>query len=244
MARQFSLKVQDKVNKGWRKEAQKLGQLWDVTRNGTVVLTNQPYVLQRWTRSADIEFPPLADVFRVRGDRKKLKIGDQFIGKDIESKREQSALTERYTLVAMRLLHDNIVVKTDKACKIFRPNQIGDFGEDIPYSLQTVKKNRKVLVQNPTTHVWSFDDVDESSATTAWCGLTLSRYFDYRLPVPTPQSTQATGWIVGLGLLNGVTFRTDDIVVDPDDNWYRVDRAEFRSSGAFVNILHATQVKA
>lgn len=246
MARQFALKVQDKVNKGWRKEAQKLGQLWDVTRDGTTILTNQPYVMLRWTRSSDIEFPPLADVYRARGDRKKLKIGDQFVGKDIESKREQVATAERYTLVAMRLLHDNICIKTDKLCKIYRPYQLGDFGDtNIPYSLQTVKKNRKVLTQDGSTKAWSFvEATSDSDGTPVWCGLSLSRYYDYRLHEPTPQSSQATGWIVGLGLLNGVLFQEDDIVVDADDNLYRIDRAEYKFSGAFVNILHATRVKA
>lgn len=245
MARQFSLKVQDKVNKGWRKEAQKLGQLWDVSRDGTTILTNQPYVVSRWTRSADIEFPPLADVYRARGDRKKLKIGDQLIGKDVESKREQDATSERYTLVAMRLLHDNIFIKTDKLCKIWRPFQVGDFGESVPYSLQTVKKNRKVLTQDGSTKVWSFEEASsDDDGTFVWCGLSLSRYYDYRLHEPTPQSTQATGWIVGIGLLDGVLFQEDDIVVDADDNWYRIDRAEYKVAGAFVNILHATRVKA
>src|SRR5438552_1860572 len=120
---QFALKVQKKYSKGWRKEAKHLGQLWDIVRNYTTIATDAFYYITRYNKLAEVEMDPISYIYKIRGDRAPLKIGDQLVGKDPASVYEGSALLERYTIVSMRLLKNNIGIRTDDLIAIYRPNQ-------------------------------------------------------------------------------------------------------------------------
>lgn len=239
MPRHFARKVQDKYDKGWRKEAAKLGQLWDVYRNDVRIAENIFYIVTKWSDGKDIEAEKGTDFYRARGTRRILQINDQLVGKDVASKHEQSALNERYTLISMRLLRDNIVIKTDTPCKIYRPTMVAEAGcVENPYSEQTVL-NSPVLTR--TGGAWGWGPVG-SPGTAIWCNIVSALPTDYAIPDPVPTTTRSQGWTIAFQLTPGVGLTEGDMIVDDRNNWYRIQRADSSSAGAFLNQMRCTKV--
>lgn len=245
MAKQFALKIQDKYSKGWRKEAQHLGQLWDVERSGVVVKSNYYAILTHWAKTPDVEMADVSFIYRAQGDRAPLKIGDMLIGKDVASKREQNATNERYTVVSMRLLRPNIVIRTDELCKVYRPSQTTIAG-DVPASYNwNTPPNSDQLGYDPTTGIWSFypQPLPTGIVGQVWANVLLGQSGTYDIPSSTPLTVPSTGWLISLGLLNGVTFREGDTFVDSDGDWYRIDKPYYQIEAASVIQMYATRLR-
>ena len=239
MPRQFALKVQDKYDKGWRKEASKLGQLWDVYRDDVLIAANVFYMLTKWNRGQDIEAEKGTNFYRARGTRKFLQIGDQLVGKDVASKREQSALLERHTIVGMRLLRDNIAIRTEWACKIYRPTMVAETGcVENPYSFQTVL-NSPVLERTGSTWAWA---PAGSDGTEIWCDINTALPTDYAIPDPVPTTTRSQGWTISFHLLPGVELAEGDMIVDSLGNWFRIQRMDKQFAAASLYQMGCTKV--
>lgn len=245
MPRQFALKIQDKYSKGWRKEAQHLGQLWDIERAGSIIKSNFSAILTHWGKSADIEMADISFIYRAQCDRAPLKIGDMLLGKDVASKREQNATSERYTVVSMRLLRPNIVIRTDERCTVFRPTQRTLAG-DVPTSYNwNIPPNSDQLAFDPVLAQWAFypQPVASSLVNFVWANILLGHHGTYDIPSTTPLTVPSTGWIISLGLLKGVTFREGDTFVDADGDFYRVDRPYTQVEAASVAQIYATRLR-
>ena len=237
--RKFADKVQRKISKGWRKEAQKLGQLWDIERNGVVIYRNKFYHLLRQHRaSEDIELDPVSFIYRIRGDRRYLQLGDQLVGRDAQSKTEMSSLLERYTVISLRLVHENIAIRTDDNFKVYRPQQTIVNG----YNFEHID-NMEVLTFNPMEGKWGWAPPG-TAPTGVWIGKSFGGAgHEPNVSPELPYGTPQTGWVLSLGLLNGITFRESDICVDSDGNRYIVDRPYYQRTGAVLNQLHATRLR-
>lgn len=250
-----ALRIQDKYDKGWRKEAAKLGQIFDVERNGEIVMNNQNFKISAWERNLDIEMDRgISWTYRVRGSRRNLLVGDVLIGKDVASKRQNDTTKEVYTIVSLRLLRDNIAARTDRIVNIFRPDQQNPITDTDPdYSYQNIN-NGLILARNLTTNLWSFipqiEDGDYEGAgysTQIRAGVTFGRSGEYHpdskdLPFDSPN----TGWTITCGLLEGVILQENDEIRDielPELNWFRVDRAYRQTNSAFVYQLRCTKMR-
>lgn len=240
---QFALKVQRHVSKGWRKEASKLGQLWDIVRNGQVVATKIPFIVTHWPKFQDIEMDPVSYIYRVRGNRKLLQMNDMLVGRDPASVYEGSALLEKYTVVSMRLLRDNIAIRTDELCQVYRPLQPLAAGL---YSVETPLINRQILARSPTSTMWAFVNPPApiNYITNINVGITTNSSAKFNQPSPVPLTTDAMGWVISFAILPGVVFKEGDIFIDSDEDWYRVDRPYYQLEGATLNQLRATRVRA
>jgi hypothetical protein len=241
----FADKVQRHISKGWRKEAEHLGQFFNIIRNGNTVATNLLIQIRRWAGLPDVEMEPNSYIYRIRCDRARFLIGDQIIGTEGATAYQNTTVLERYTIVAMRIMQENIGVRTDTACTIYRPIQMSMAGNVAPiYNIETIL-NAQILAMDPGTNTWAFypQPAPSNFLTTIWMGLTFGRLRDYIDPQPVPLSTHATGWMATSGLINGWTPRESDMILDPVGNWYRVDRPYYQFEASFVNQLHATRVR-
>lgn len=246
---QFALRIQKKVNRGWLKEAKKLGQLWDVERNGTVVAVNKPYIMQHYDKIKDIEHDPVSYTYRARGDRRLLKIGDYLVGKDIASTEEQSALLERFLVVGMRLLRETVVVRTDIRAKFYRApgfdtTSSGNFfgSDNCNYSIPATIESGLILSYNPSTLLWEYVAQPTANYSDVWIGLKFGGGGHWDNKPSLPDSTISTGWIVTCGLLTGIVLRESDIFQDEDGYIYRIDRPYRQKDSSHLYQMQATRM--
>lgn len=243
-----ALRIQDKIEKGWRKEAKKLGQLWDIERNGAVVLQDYTGIIERYESTKLIEIDTVSLTYKLRGPRRLLQIGDFLLGKEIASKRQMTAVGERYLLATMRLHRDNILVRADKNITIYRPQHVQLAGNNPPvYSIPNpiLASADQILARNTTTNVWSFRDPTSlvGYSTLIWAGITFGRAGEYPNNLRVPLTTPDEGWSITTSLFNGVTLVEGDFVVDADNSWYRIDRAYAQTNSGFVHQLRCTKMK-
>lgn len=254
-----ALRIQDKIDKGWRKEAGKLGQLWDVERNNSVVLTNQNYILQRWESPLDIETDLVSFAYKVRGSRRLLQINDILVGKEAASKRQNTTVGERYTIISMRLMRDTIAVRSNLKVRILRPNQPTLSGDQPPqYAIQNPLVNGDILVRRISDNVWLFVDPDVVGLSdeelllagydpTIWAGVTFGRAAEYAPFIQhfedVPMDTGNTGWVVSCRVFGSIVLRENDYVVTENGDWFRVDRPYEQRDSAFLNQLRCTKLR-
>ena len=261
-----ALRIQDKISKGWRKEAQKLAPLWNLERyaagetDPVVIKANIPARLKPWVRTQDIEMDAVSWSYRARFDRKLLQVNDMLVGVESASRRQMANTAERYTIVSMRLMHDNIAVRTDQKINIFRPQNRQDFGnppnptysEGGPITIRDILARR--IVDN--VYVWIDPSTipNEDYATAGydvdiWAAITFGRSGAY--PTFTgrfddvPYDDPNSGWIVTCRYLPGIELRENDIVVDQTTEapWYRVDRPYEQDDSAYINQLRCTRMR-
>lgn len=246
-------KIQIKVNKGWRKEAGVLGQLWDVVRDDVLVKAGARYIVTKWIKSNDIEASTASYFYRARGDRQNLKVGDELVGHTSIPTLENPTEGERYTIVSERLLRDTMAVRTDIPCRIFRPKiDVPDFFQDNTYGAFTARpENCLAAVRTGSTWAWEDADSAAESGTVVYTGITFGRLADYRNPKETPLSTDSLGYILTLKLLPGIILRESDLFIQHEIDpfgmapiWYRVHRAYRQENSAFMYQMQATMLLA
>lgn len=264
-----ALRIQDKIEKGWRKEAGKLGQLWDIERNGVKVLSNYLGIIHRYEGVDLVEMDTVSFSYRLRGPRKKLQIGDFLVGKELASKRQMTTMSERYLLVTMRLHTDNIIVRCNRRIQIYRPTQLAGFDATTDYNFLTIL-NSPSLARDRQTNQWQFLDnggnlgpgmglgspplggdplgggdalITDYFDFSIWAGITFGRTGDYDPRTPLPYGTPNMGWVISTQLFPGVVLREADMIEDNDGNWYRVDRPYRQEDSAFLYQLRCTLVR-
>lgn len=241
-----ALRIQDKINKGWRKETRKLGQRWNVERNGAVVVANYDAIVTRDEAVNLIEMDTDSFSYRLRGARDKLQIGDYIVGVDAASKRGSGNIGERYLLVSTRLHRDNVVVRADQTVKVYRNEQIQQAGDVASSYAMISPLTDKVLARNLTTHQYEFRDQSSLSGWTTqiWAGITFGRAGEYPVGYHVPLDTSTIGWVITMALTPGVVLRAGDIVVDDlSGNWHRIDRAYMQTNSAYLYQLRTTRVR-
>jgi hypothetical protein len=265
MARK-ALRIQDKISKGWSRESKALGQLWNLERYAPtkavpdVVSPGISARVKLWEKTTDIEVDKVSYTYRVRTDRKPLQVNDMIVGIESASRRQMANLKERYTIISMRLMHDNIAVRTDRKIRIFRPVHRDEFNDASPtYSEGTPNISRDILVRRILDNVYLWIDPDtvaNENYTLAgydpdvWAGITFGRAGAYAPFIghfqDVPLDSPNTGWVVTFRYFSdSIILRENDVIVDQADpyDWYRVDRPYYQNNSAFVNQPRCTRVR-
>lgn len=260
MPHAFTLKVQRKINKGWRKESSKLGQEFDIIRNTNTVAINQLYKLIQLKRGPEIEFISSDFTYEIRGDRTKLLIGDQLKGKDTQNSLEQFGADERYTVVGMRPLQPNIAIRTNFLCKVYRPPTLTSLDG---YSFTNIC-NAQILVYDITLNSWSFKDpttlglglgqgglgsgslggesANTNFITSIWMGIQPHGKSSWSSKINLPMGVDSYEFLLNFGLTLGVLIAEGDIVVE-SSNKYLITRPYYQTDSAFLNQHLASRMK-
>lgn len=250
MATIFAKRIQRHISKGWKIEAKKLGTRWDIMRLGVgglnLIRTNEFFRITQWISTKEIEFATGSFVYRCRGDRKYLRVGDQLIGKETVSFEEEPTTLERYTVVGLRILQENICVRTDEPCRIFRPTQRTPLGVSAPsYNMESVL-NDQIAAFDPALGTSAFYDqgsLPAGAIVTWYFGFTLGEgKYDHGQDLP--YSVPDSGW---LATFSGTTIvpqlQESDIIVDSNGDFFRVDRPYATIEGAFIQQNWCTKVR-
>jgi len=257
--RPFSFKVMDRVNKGWRVESKKLGTRWDVIRlrpatGYTTVGTNKLFRVNHYIDAKVIEFAAGSFVYRARGDRKLLQLGDLLVGKETTQIETEPTTVERYTVVQLRILRENLIVRTDDACTLYRPTQRTSAGVQATstYNFESTR-NAKIAALDLGSGLWNFFDqgsVPVGAPTTIYAGFTLGGDGKFGHRKDLPLGVPDTGWIATTGLLNAPFLLEGDLVapIDPvgalgANELFRIDRPYPEFEGAFIQQNWCTKVR-
>lgn len=261
-------KIRRKLNAGAIKQASILGMPFDIVRNETVLVVDEPYVHYQWSRRKDQEALTEPFFYKFIGSRVDLRVGDHLVGKRAETPYGQSTLLERYTVVSLRDFGPTMTIRTDWLCKAFRPTQINPTGEITPgvgfdpnqfnpqqfdsgdpdsYNWRTALVDPQ-LFRNKSTGMWEFrlpNDTDLNDySPNFWVGITSGYSADYKIKAETPLTVRPNEFVITLGNLPGIIFQEGDMIVDSRNIWYRVDMPHYQKDSSFIQQLYTSRVIA